>query len=71
MVPGDTSAALWTEVHAYDDLPRVVDPESSWLQNANEPPWTTTLPRELDPDDYPPYMAPRSLSEQGPSVRLG
>ena len=65
VVPGDTSAALWTEVHAYDDLPRVVDPESSWLQNANEPPWTTTLPRELDPDDYPPYMAPRSLSEQG------
>ena len=65
VVPGDTSATLWTEVHAYDDLPRVVDPESGWLQNANEPPWTTTLPRALDPDDYPPYMAPRSLSEQG------
>ena len=65
VVPGDTSATLWTEVHAYDDLPRVVDPESGWLQNANEPPWTTTLPRALDPDDYPPYMAPRTVSEQG------
>ena len=65
VVPGDTSATLWTEVHEYDDLPRVVDPESGWLQNANEPPWTTTLPPALDPDDYPPYMAPRSLSEQG------
>ena len=28
VVPGDTSATLWTEVHAYDDLPRVVDPET-------------------------------------------
>lgn len=65
VVPGDTSATLWTEVHAYDDLPRVVDPESGWLQNANEPPWTTTLPRALDPDDYPPYLAPRTVSEQG------
>ena len=65
VVPGDTSATLWTEVHAYDDLPRVVDPESGWLQNANEPPWTTTLPAALDPDDYPPYLAPRTVSEQG------
>jgi len=65
VVPGDTSETLWTEVHEYNDLPRVVDPESGWLQNANEPPWTTTLPPALDPDDYPPYMAPRSLSEQG------
>lgn len=65
VVPGDTSATLWTEVHPYDELPRVVDPDSGWLQNANEPPWTTTLPPALDPDDYPPYMAPRSLSEQG------
>jgi acyl-homoserine-lactone acylase len=58
VVPGDTSTTLWTEVHPYDDLPRVLDPESGWLQNANDPPWTTTFPRALDPDDYPDYMAP-------------
>jgi len=37
----------------------VLDPASGWLQNANDPPWTTTFPLALDPDDYPPYMAPR------------
>lgn len=59
LVPGDTSATLWTETHGYDELPRVVDPPSGWLQNANDPPWTTTFPRALDPDSFPPYLAPR------------
>lgn len=60
-VPGDSSSTLWTEFHPYEDLPRVIDPESGWLQNANDPPWTTTFPRAIDPADYPPYMAPRRM----------
>jgi len=59
-VPGNTSETLWTECHPYEDLPKVLDPESGWLQNTNDPPWTTTLPFALDPEDYPPYMAPRA-----------
>jgi acyl-homoserine-lactone acylase len=55
VVPGDTSATLWTEYHSYNDLPRVVDPASDWLHNTNEPPWTTTFPYALDPEEYPPY----------------
>jgi acyl-homoserine-lactone acylase len=55
VVPGHTSATLWTEYHPYGDLPHVVDPASGWLHNTNEPPWTTTFPYALDPDDYPPY----------------
>ena len=58
---GDTSKTLWTKTHPYDDLPRVVDPETGWLQNANDPPWTTTFPPALDPDRYPRYMAPREM----------
>ena len=61
VVPGDTSATLWTETHPYDDLPRVLDPESGWLQNANDPPWTTTFPLAIDADDFPSYMAPRFM----------
>ena len=53
IVPGDTSATLWTETYAYEQLPKVIDPESGWLQNANDPPWTTTFPRALDPDAFP------------------
>lgn len=60
--PGDTLATLWTKTHPYQDLPKVVDPPGGWLQNANDPPWTTTFPRALDVDKFPPYMAPRGMS---------
>ncbi len=62
IVPGDRSETLWTEVHPYAELPRVLDPESGWLQNANDPPWTTTFPRALDPAAFPSYMAPRGMA---------
>ncbi len=62
VVAGDETRTLWTETHPYDDLPRIVDPPSGWLQNANDPPWTTTFPRAIDPADFPAYMAPRSMA---------
>lgn len=61
VVPGDSSETMWTQVHAYDDLPKVVDPQTRWLQNANDPPWTSTLPMALDASKFPAYMAPRSM----------
>ena len=60
-VPGDSSEWLWRGVHPYDELPTVIDPPTGWLQNANDPPWTTTFPAALDPNAYPPYMAPRFM----------
>jgi len=61
IVPGDGASTLWTDTHSYDELPKVVDPPSGWLQNANDPPWTTTFPMALDPDEYPAYMAPQRM----------
>ncbi|MGW8265469.1 MAG: acylase [Longimicrobiales bacterium] len=61
VIPGDVSETLWSEYHTYEELPRVLDPASGWLQNANDPPWTTTFPEAIDPEDYPPYMAPRFM----------
>ncbi len=61
MIPGDSAATLWHETHPFEDLPRVVDPPSGWVQNSNSPPWTYTLP-PLDPDAFPPYLAPRWLN---------
>ena len=60
-VPGDTSKTMWTDVHSYHELPRVLDPESGWLQNANDPPWTSTFPSALDTKDFPLYMSPRFM----------
>jgi acyl-homoserine-lactone acylase len=71
VVPGAGPRTLWTATHPYADLPRVVDPPSGWLQNANDPPWTTTFPRAIDPDRYPKYMAPRFMSFRAQrSVRM-
>lgn len=61
IVPGDTSATLWTQTRPYRDLPRVLDPASGWLQNANDPPWTTTFPQTLNPKNYPSDIAPRFM----------
>src|SRR5262249_34749641 len=40
---------------------RLVDPASGWLQNANDPPWTTTFPPAIDPARYPAHLAPRGM----------
>ncbi len=62
VVPGDQSEHLWTEVHPYSDLPKLKNPKDGWLQNANDPPWTSTIPPSLDHKDFPPYMAPNFMS---------
>ncbi|CAA9346743.1 Penicillin amidase superfamily [uncultured Leptolyngbya sp.] len=76
--PGETSKTLWQKIHSYQDLPRLLDPTSGWLQNANDAPWTMTFPAELKASDYPAYMAPagpmyfraqrsaKMLTESGP-----
>lgn len=62
IVPGTSSVNLWTRVHGYDELPKVIDPPSGYVQNANEPPWWTTFPVALDPARYPAYLATQSMS---------
>ncbi|MBV6623043.1 MAG: acylase [Rivularia sp. (in: Bacteria)] len=71
LIPGNTSKTLWTNNHPYQDLPRVIDPPSGWLQNANDPPWTTTFPVAIKPDKHPSYMAPRFMDFRAQSsVRM-
>ncbi|MBE9053267.1 acylase [Nostocales cyanobacterium LEGE 11386] len=62
IIPGNTSDTLWSKFHPYRDLPRIVDPKSGWLQNANDPPWTTTFPTAIKADKYPSYMAPQVMN---------
>lgn len=71
MIPGNTSKTLWKKIHAYRDLPRIVDPKSGWLQNANDPPWTTTFPPAIKANNYPPYIAPHFMDFRSQrSVRM-
>ena len=57
-VAGDTSRLLPTGVLSYDELPKVIDPPSGYVQNSNEPPWDAAWPTMIKPADYPPYVAP-------------
>jgi acyl-homoserine-lactone acylase len=71
VVPGTSSANLWTETLRYDELPRVVDPPSGWVHNANDPPWTSTFPPALNANDFPPHLSPRAMSLRAQrSVRM-
>jgi len=60
-VPGDTSGTLWDRTLLYEQLPRLLDPPNGWLQNANDPPWTSTVPTHLRPDSFPPWLSPRFM----------
>lgn len=62
IITGGKSSDIWTDVHSYDDLPKIKNPELGWLQNANDPPWTSTIPMTLKPGAFPPYMAPTGMA---------
>jgi acyl-homoserine lactone acylase PvdQ len=59
LVPGDTSEYLWTDVHPYEDLPRVTNPPAGFIQNTNDPPWFPSWPTPIKASDYPSYLAPQ------------
>ena len=63
IIAGDTSEILWKEYHQYEELPRIINPENGWLQNSNDPPWTSTNPPQLKAEDFPAYFAPQYLGE--------
>jgi acyl-homoserine-lactone acylase len=62
LISGSKSENIWEEIHQYQDLPRLLNPPSGFIQNCNDPPWTCTYPPILDPDDFPKYMAPQGMS---------
>lgn len=72
LVPGDTSKTLWSKILPYAALPKVIDPASGFVQNANDSPWVATYPVQLWPKDFVPHMdgsGPMNLRAQM-SVRL-
>ncbi len=56
-VAGDTTRLLPNGIVSYEDLPKVIDPASGYVQNSNEPPWDAAWPTMINPKDYPPYMS--------------
>ncbi|MGH9255876.1 MAG: penicillin acylase family protein [Vicinamibacterales bacterium] len=61
-VPGDTGRLFWKGVHRLRDLPSLLNPAGGYVQNANNPPWWTSLRDAIDPSRYPPYIEQGELS---------
>jgi acyl-homoserine-lactone acylase len=62
VIKSSSSKDIWKSYLTYDELPKLKNPTTGWLQNTNDPPWTATLPRELDKQKYPAYIAPDEMS---------
>ena len=68
VAPGDSSGNLWTATLGYEQLPCLLDPATGWLQNANDPPWTSTVPSpSIRRSSRPGFLLPACIS--GPSAR--
>ncbi|HXS07322.1 MAG TPA: penicillin acylase family protein [Rhizomicrobium sp.] len=59
LVPGDTSDTLWSDndVMSFDEIPHVANPPSHFVQNTNDPPYTSTWPQAIHYKEYPPYVS--------------
>lgn len=61
-IDGSSSKYIWREYHSYEDLPKVFNPSTGFVQNANDPPWTCTYPPVLDPTNFPAYISPIKMA---------
>ena len=57
VLPGDSSALIWQGAVDYAELPRLVNPASGWLYNANNTPFTAAgAGSDIDPEAFSPLM---------------
>ncbi len=57
VVPGDTSADYWQGSLGFDRMPKIIDPPSGFLVNANNNPFVAAGPgSELDPRAFSPLL---------------
>jgi len=62
IVDGSHSRYIWQQTLSYDNLPKLSNPPSGFIQNANDPPWTCTYPPLLDAHKFPAYLSPQGMS---------
>lgn len=58
ILPGDRSELVWSRYLEDSQLPRLRNPASGFVQNANDPPWLVTWPQQLRAGDYSQQLPP-------------
>lgn len=61
-IDGTQSKLIWNKTHSYNDLPKLLNPSTGFIQNCNDAPWSCTYPFVLKPEDFPAYMSSRSFT---------
>jgi acyl-homoserine-lactone acylase len=57
VLPGDRSADMWSGSLGFARMPKIVNPRSGWLVNANNTPFLAAGPgSELDPNSFSPLL---------------
>jgi acyl-homoserine-lactone acylase len=55
-VDGSNPATEWHELLSIDESPHLLNPESGWLYNSNDWPWSAAGPSSPKRADFPPYV---------------
>src|SRR5260370_33424097 len=53
---GRNRAMEWHELVSVDETPHLLNPNSGWLYNSNNWPWSAAGPSSHKKEDYPPYV---------------
>ncbi len=64
-VDGSTPATEWQGLLPVDETPRLLNPDSGWLYNSNNWPWSGAGPSSLKKENYPTYVETGSESARG------
>ena len=65
-LPGDRSDLVWTQFHPFDTIPKVIDPKSGFVANANHSPFRATTGNDNpDPDDFKDWGIETKMTNRG------
>ncbi|MCE7995022.1 MAG: acylase [Roseivirga sp.] len=55
---GSKASSMVESYLSYEELPKFKNPASGFISNTNNPPWSSTHPPVLKPEQFPGYIAP-------------
>ncbi|HYL63136.1 MAG TPA: penicillin acylase family protein [Candidatus Methylomirabilis sp.] len=64
-VDGSNPATEWHGLLSIDETPHLFNPQSGWLYNSNNWPWSAAGPSSPKREDYPPYVETGGESARG------
>ena len=64
-VDGSDPATDWQGLLTVDETPHLLNPQSGWIYNSNDAPWSAAGPGSLKKEDYPSYVETGGESARG------